>query len=63
MTEPSLKTASKEDGRTLKFNVPAELHTKLWSLRTLRGKPVAETLTEALEAYFELLKDDTDIKL
>lgn len=52
-----------DEPRTLKFTVPADIHTKLWGLRTLRGKPVAETLEEALEAYFEVLKEEVDLEL
>ena len=61
MAGPSLK--ADQETRTLKFNVPTDIHTKLWGLRTLRGKPVAETLEEALEAYFEVLKDEHDLNL
>lgn len=41
------------DLHELRVRIPNDLHRQLLSLKVLRGKSLAETVSNALEAYFE----------
>lgn len=43
---------SLEGEKEMKVKIAARLHVQLHSLKILEGKPIHETVTEALEAYF-----------
>ena len=38
--------------KEMKVRIAVRLHVQLHSLKILEGKPIQETVTEALEAYF-----------
>jgi hypothetical protein len=38
--------------KEVKVKIPINYHIKLHSMKVLTGKPISDTVTEALEAYF-----------
>ena len=44
--------------KEMKVKIAARLHVQLHSLKILEGKPIHETVTEALEAYFRAADAD-----
>ena len=41
------------DEKDLKVRIPVRLHIKLHSVKVLTGKHISDSITEALDAYFE----------
>ena len=52
MIEPARKEAPAD--KELKVKLPRSLHMRLHALKILEGKPLHQTVAEALEAYFAL---------
>lgn len=50
MLEPAVKKGPAE--KDLKVRLSVSLHMRLHALKILQGKPMQETVAEALEAYF-----------
>lgn len=46
----------RDDLKEVKVKISHSVHTKLHMLKLLRGKSIADTIEEALEAHFESLK-------
>lgn len=38
--------------KEVKVKIPMSYHVRLHSMKVLTGKPISDTVTEALEAYF-----------
>ena len=38
--------------KEVKVKIPISYHVRLHSMKVLTGKPISDTVTEALEAYF-----------
>lgn len=38
--------------KEVKVKIPVSFHVRLHSMKVLTGKPISDTVTEALEAYF-----------
>lgn len=38
--------------KEVKVKIPVSYHVRLHSMKVLTGKPISDTVTEALEAYF-----------
>ncbi|HUR69992.1 MAG TPA: hypothetical protein VM370_12165 [Candidatus Thermoplasmatota archaeon] len=38
--------------KEVKVKIPMSFHIRLHSMKVLTGKPISDTVTEALEAYF-----------
>ena len=49
---PPPVTGSSEDLHELRVRIPVELHRQLLSLKVLRGRSLAETVSIALDIYF-----------
>lgn len=47
-----LPVASQEDLHELRVRIPVDLHRQLLSLKVLRGRSLAETVSLALDIYF-----------
>lgn len=45
------KTDTNRD-KEVKVKIPVSYHIRLHSMKVLTGKPISDTVTEALEAYF-----------
>lgn len=51
---PPIATAHSEDPlHELRVRIPVDLHRQLLSLKVLRGKSLAETVSTALDIYFQ----------
>jgi len=46
-----------EQVKEVKVKIPVNYHIKLHSMKVLTGKPISDTVTEALEAYFGHMKN------
>lgn len=52
---PTLINGPKSDtsrAKEVKVKIPMSHHVRLHSMKVLTGKPISDTVTEALEAYF-----------
>lgn len=50
-------TPPDDETKTMKVEIPAELRTKLQGIKVLTDATLSETVTEALEVYFEALRE------
>jgi hypothetical protein len=52
-TSPSVPPGSEDYLHELRVRIPVDLHRQLLSLKVLRGKSLAETVSTALDIYFQ----------
>jgi len=50
---PNISASAQESLHELRVRIPVDLHRQLLSLKILRGKSLAETVSTALDMYFE----------
>lgn len=43
--------------KEIKVRIPVSFHLKLHAFKVLKGKPISDTIVEALEAYFKAAED------
>lgn len=53
LASPSTASGSEDFLHELRVRIPVDLHRQLLSLKILRGKSLAETVSSALDIYFE----------
>lgn len=49
-----------EERKEVRVKIPLGYHLKLHSMKVLTGKQISDTVTEALETYFEDLQGDEE---
>lgn len=52
MNAPAMPMTNEEFLHELRVRIPVDLHRQLLSLKVLRGKSLAETVSTALDIYF-----------
>lgn len=50
--EPVMPDAATLSPKELKAKIPVRLHLQLHSIKVLTGRPICETVTQALDEYF-----------
>jgi len=67
LRDPGMIAPGSEEDATLKeikVRIPVNFHLKLHAFKVLKGKPISDTIVEALDAYFkaaEQRKRDNDL--
>lgn len=51
------KPTSLADDKEIKVRIPLDYHIKLHTVKVVSGVPISDTVKDALEAYFEELKE------
>ncbi len=60
MIETNRSDMDLEERKEVRVKIPLGYHLKLHSMKVLTGKQISDTVTEALETYFEELQGEEE---